>query len=182
MSALEAQQRGLLALLKNRATPTDDPYLRRVAQSRELALLRMIALWWRTFALEAQCRFTVRLLKRRGSFAADVACYFDGNATSAFAEELSLGFLAALREHEDPLVCAVARFEHALLALRAGDVDGCEIPWDRNPDQVVVALETGGELPPPDPGGLYLMRVARDLPGLVACTRETTAITPADSL
>ena len=84
---------GLLALIKGRGAPPDDPYLQRVAGSRELAMVREIALWWRTFQLEAQCRFTSRLLKRLGSFQALVAAYFDNNATSPFVEELSLGFL-----------------------------------------------------------------------------------------
>jgi hypothetical protein len=180
MSALELQQRGLLDLLKGRAGVPDDPYLRRVASSRELALMREIALWWRSFALEANCRLTTRLLKRLGCFDALVADYFDRNATSAFAEELSVGFLASLHHHADRLVRAMSRFEHALLAVRAGATETHEILFDRHPDLVVVALETGGELPPPEPGCHYRMRVAAALPHMIACTRESAQDAGAD--
>ena len=109
MNALERQQRGLLALIKNRGSIPDDPYLARVANSRELAMMRGIALWWRTLTLQMQCPFTPRLLKRLGCFDALVAGYFDRNATSPFVEELSAGFLASLHDHSDPLIRAVAR-------------------------------------------------------------------------
>src|SRR6478672_773667 len=93
MSNLERRQRGLLDLVKNRGGAPCDPYLQRVADSRGLAMVRKIALWWRAVSLEAQCRLTARLLKKIGCFDAQVASYFDRNATSAFVEELSLGFL-----------------------------------------------------------------------------------------
>jgi hypothetical protein len=177
MSTLELQQRGLLALIKNRSGVPDDPYLRLVAQSRGLVMMRGIALWWRAFALEAQCRLTTRLLKRLGCFDALVASYFDHNPTSPFVEELSADFLDALQDHADPLVRAVARFEQALLALRAGSADTFEILWDRDPERVAQALATGGELPPPEPDSRYRLRVAGNLPGMMACERETSGPT-----
>jgi hypothetical protein len=173
MSALELQQRGLLALIKNRGGVPDDPYLKHVANSRELAMMRSIALWWRSLGLQMQCRFTPRLLKRLGCFDALVADYFDRNATSPFVEELTPGFLASLHEHDDPLIRAVAGFERAFLAVKAGSSESYEILWDRHPDAVVHALETGAELPPSEPNALYRMRVARDLPSMIACVCES---------
>jgi hypothetical protein len=173
MSALELQQRGLLELVKNRGRSLEDPYLRRVANSRELAMVRKIALWWRAFALEGQCRFTARLLKRLGCFDMLVASYFDRNPTSSFVEELSLGFLESLHDHGDRLIGAMSQFEHALLKARAGPADICEITWDRHPELLVLALETGGELPPSESDCIYRMRVGSQLPGLIACTRES---------
>jgi hypothetical protein len=176
MSALELQQRGLLALIKNRGGVPDDPYLKRVANSRELAMVRGIALWWRSLGLQMQCRFTPRLLKRRVLFDALVADFFDHNATSPFVEELTLSFLAALHGHDDPLIRALSRFEHAFLAVKAGSTESYEILWDRDPDALVLALETGAELPAPEPGALYRMRISRDLPGMIACVYETEDI------
>src|ERR1700756_5485313 len=75
MTDLEMHQRGLLALLKNRFFAPDDPYLRHVADSRELARARKITLWWIAFTLEAQCRFTMRLLKRYSTSDVLVATY-----------------------------------------------------------------------------------------------------------
>ncbi len=172
MKPLELQQRGLLALLKNRGGVPDDPYLCEVARSRELAMLRKIALWWVAYALEAQCRYTTRLLKRLGSLNGIVAEYFDRNKTSPFVEELSLGFLGCVARTGDPLIRPVAQFESALLAIRVGAVAVHEILWDRHPERVIVALEAGDVLPPPEHGILYRMRVDKDLQGLVACNRE----------
>ena len=49
MTPLEIQQRGLLDLIKSRGDPPADAYLRSVAGSPQLAMLRTIALWWRAF-------------------------------------------------------------------------------------------------------------------------------------
>ena len=177
MSSLELHQRGLLNLVKNRGGAPGDPYLELVANSRELAVVRKIALWWRAFALEAQCRFTARLLKRLDCFDALVKHFFDQNATSPFIEELSADFLGSLCEHENRLIRAVSQFELAILKVRAGSADAYEIAWDRNPDRVVVALKTGSELPAREPGCRYHMQVHRDLPDMIACSREWVTAT-----
>jgi hypothetical protein len=142
MSALELHQCGLLALVKNRGGPSDNPYLRRVANSRELAMVRQIALWWRAFAIGGRCRFTARLLKHLGCFDVLVASYFDHNPTSPFVEELCLGFLSSLNNHRNRLIRDMSRFEQALLTIRAGSYDTYEILWDRNPEIVVLAWRT----------------------------------------
>lgn len=175
MSDLELRQRGLLDLVKNRGGPFSDPYLRRVANSRELEMVRKIALWWRAHALEAQCRFTTRLLKKRDCFEVIVADFFDHNATSPFVEELSLAFLGSLHDHDDHLIRAISQFELALLRTRAGSVHAYEIMWDRNPDRVVLALETGDELPACESGCQYRMRIGNDLPQMIVCNREPTS-------
>jgi len=143
-------------------------------------MVRKIALWWRAFALEAQCRFTTRLLKHLGCFDALIANYFDCNSTSPFVEELSLSFLGSLHSHGDRLIRAMSRFEYAVLAIRAGSANGYEILWDRNPDRVFLALETAGELPARELGCRYRMRVARDLPHMITCTRESTHMAHVD--
>jgi hypothetical protein len=165
MMTLEAQQRGLLDLVKNRGASPADPYLRLVEGSTQLAMVREIALWWRMFALEAQ--------KRLGLFHETVAFYFDNNPTSPFVEELSVDFLGSLRAHPDPLVHAVSQSERALLLCKAGSSDAVEILWDRHPDRVFQALQDGSELPPGEAGGIYHLRIDRELRGMVACTRDT---------
>ena len=184
MTQLELQQRGLLDLVKRRGAPPSDPYLCRVQGSRELKVVQEIAIWWRTFQLEAQCRFTSSLLKRLSCFDSAVANYFNNNGTSPFVEELSYGFLNFLNGHNDGndgndgydgydgLVRTVAQFEHAVLQARAGSAEAFEVVWDRHPDYVILALENGSDLPGPEADCLYRMRIARDLPNMVSCTRE----------
>ena len=172
MTQLERQQRGLLNLIKNRGLPPNDPYLRQVAGSRELTIVREIAVWWRAFQIEDQCYFTSRLLKRRECFDTIVTTYFNNNPTSPFIEELSRDFLNSLRDHVDCLIRAVSQFELALLQVRAGCTECFEVHWDRHPDRVILALEQGSALPDSEAGCLYRMRIARDLPRMLVCTRE----------
>ena len=173
VTKLETQQRGLLALIKGRSTPAEDGYLAQVTGSQELAMVREIALWWRAFQLEVKCPFSARLLKRLGRFEALVAAYFDKNATSPFVEELSRDFLALLSVDEDPLVRIVSLFEHALLEARDGSSGVFEVVWDRHPDCFFRALNQGGDIPSAETGRLYRMRIAGDLPHMVACTMES---------
>jgi len=174
VTSLAVQQQGLLDLIKGRTTNVSDPYLRDVAGCRELAMLREIAVWWRKVHVESQCRFTSRLLKRMRNFDSVVSAYFNENATSPFVEELALDFLRTLRDDPDPLVRAVSQFECALQSVRLGSADVFEVTWDRHPDLVIRALEQASEMPAAEVGCIYRMKVANDIPGLIACTRMLT--------
>jgi hypothetical protein len=178
MTQLERQQRGLLNLIKNRGEPPEDAYLRQVANSRGLEMVREIAVWWRAFQIEDQCRFTSRLLKRCECFEEVVVTYFNNHRTSPFIEELSQDFLRSLGDHHDGLIRAVSEFELALLQVRVGSAECFEVLWDRNPENVILALEESSELPAPEIGCLYRMRIGRDLPRMVVCTRESMASSP----
>jgi hypothetical protein len=175
MTQLERQQRGLLDLVKNRGTVADDDYLRQVAGSRELAMVREIALWWRVTQIEGECPFTARLLRRLDLLEAAIGDYFSENATSSFVEELSRDFLRAQRTHADPIVRAVSQFEYALMAAKAGSTETFDVRWDRHPNSVLTALENGLEFPPREFGWVYRMRIARDITDLVTCIRESVA-------
>ena len=173
MTQLELYQRGLLDLVKGRGVTPLDTYLRRVAESRALEVVREIAVWWRTFQIEAQCRYTSRVLERIGCFQEVVTSYFNSNRTSPFVEELSRDFLNSLHTHDLLLVRTVAQFEYALLEVRSGCTKAFEIHWEWHPDQVLQALDNGSELPVSEPEWVYRMRIAEGLPGTVVCTRES---------
>ena len=178
MTELEIHQRGLLNLIKSRAVAPNDPYLRHVANSRELAMLREIALWWRAFQIETRCRFTSRLLKRLDLFRALVEAYFNNSATSPFVEDLSRDFLLSLSHHPAPLVRSVSQFERAFLETRAGSPEAFEVLWDRNPDILLRALEESTALPELEPRCVYRMQIARDLPQVFACSCEVVVNIP----
>ncbi|SRR6266481_1271492 len=176
MTRLERYQRGLLDLVKSRGVAPEDPYLRRVAESRELVVVREIAIWWRVFQIEAQCRFTSRLLRHLGCFHEVVTSYFNSNITSPFVEELSRDFLSSLRMHDVQLIGVVSQIDYALLEVCAGSAQEFEILWDRNPDLVFHALDNGSEIPDPEIGYVYRMSIARKLPGNIACTQVAAVI------
>ena len=94
MTALEAQQRGLLDLLKRRGPLPEDPYLRLVSESPALAVVRATALFWRGYQLRSQCQFTASLLRRLACFDACVTDYFCHNGTSPYTDRAKPGFPA----------------------------------------------------------------------------------------
>ena len=172
MTTLEGYQRGLLDLVKLRGTTPSDPYLRAVANSRGIVVVREIAVWWRAFQIASACPLVSRLLRHYGCFDATVTEYFANNRTSPFVEELTDHFLAFLDGHANPFLRSIAAFERALLWVRAGSREAYEIYFDRNPDVAFEALEQAGTIPPPETEFRYHMTVAGHLPGMFRCTRE----------
>lgn len=170
MTSLERQQRGVLALLKQRpAIQAEDRWLESVSVSREIGMLREIALWWRRYQIEAQCRYTSRLLKRLGCFEDEAAKYFRASATSPYIEELALDFLQSLANHPDPLIRSVAAFESACLKLRAGILGDCQIVWDRDPSLTMAALDKSDPIPASEPGIAYVMKIDKGIASPISC-------------
>jgi hypothetical protein len=173
MLTLEQQQRGLLALIRHRPTPVDlnsDPWLEEVASSAGLKMVHAIALWWQRFQIEWQCRYTSRMMKRLGCFDSYLADYFRERSAPRSIEELSVQFLASLEDHDDPILRAVARLE--LACIQSNREQTTTIYWDRNPNQVMDALDRFAELPAPEPNVRYILRMGADLPGGVTCKRQ----------
>jgi hypothetical protein len=170
MSDLGQLQDNMLRLIKARPINTKDSYLELVEGSGELAAIREIAIWWRTYHLERTCVHTARLMRRLGLFGQAVAEFYASSAASPFAEEIGRQFVAAMSGHANPLVASMARFEAALLKVRAGDAGRYGIEWDRNPNDVFRALEQGGELPASEEMSCYYLEVAATIPGMVCCT------------
>jgi hypothetical protein len=170
MSNLNQMQRGLLNLLKGRSVDVrGDSYLRRVADSDELALAREIALWWRAFGLESYCVLTSQLLSRLGIFNDVVAAFFCECSTSPFIERLSQEFLVWLSAYKDPLVASMARFECALIRAKRGEPGVHQLEWTLDPESLFSAILMGTELPRPDKHRIYRTTVSADLPSFVSC-------------
>jgi hypothetical protein len=167
---LAAQQRSLLALLKDRDDARDepaDPYLERVRASAGLRMLRTIVTWWRRYDLERQVPLTSRLLEQTGRFESDLAQLARDAATPTSVDALGIHFLERLADDPDRLVAAVARTERALGLLARGDRSSHTILWDRDPAPVLRALLAGETLGDPAPGK-YGVVISAELPGLIA--------------
>jgi hypothetical protein len=174
MLSLAEQQQCLLAILQGRPVDTnDDAWLESVTESRELILLREIASWWQQFQIEWQCRYTSRLMKRMGCFPEYVAAHFRENPTLPSIEELTTQFLSSLQNHQNPLLHAVAAFELACIAFADNPELTATINWDRNPEQVMKALNSFEPLPELEPGTRYVLQIGAEFPGGVSCVRET---------
>jgi hypothetical protein len=145
-----------------------------VESSSGIAIVRETAIWWRVMQIEALCPLVSSILKHYGLVQDAVTVYFNTNRTSPYAEELSEGFLKFLCHHADPLVRSMAALELAILRVRCGAIEPSEVLFDRNPDHVFLAIKSGGRIPGTEPNSLYRVRVARELPGLLQCIREST--------
>jgi hypothetical protein len=158
MSRLAEQQRGALALMKNRPfDASGDNWLMLISQSKELVMLREIARWWRQYQVASLCRFTTLLLKRSGRFEETISQYFEQELTSPYIEEMARGFLRTLGAHGDELLSLVARTELALIDAKQGR--RTDLDWDRHPDMVFAALESGGEMPARDDAFDYQLTI-----------------------
>jgi hypothetical protein len=171
MSTLADYQRNLRDLIKGRSgPPPGDRHLAEVAGSPGLTLIREIAVWWRTLAVEGSCPWTTRLLKRLGIFQERVNDFYREQNVSPYVEKAGEQFLLELSAHSHPVVSALARFELALLKVRQGDTREYVVDWDRNPDAVFASFTTGHDLPATE-AGRYRTYISRDIPGLVRCDR-----------
>jgi hypothetical protein len=173
MLTLEQQQRSLLSMVRGHSPKTpSDPWLEEVQASSGLKMIHTIALWWQRFQIEWQCRYTSRLMKRLGCFESYLADHFRKHPAPPSIEELTAQFLASLQQHDDPLLRAVARLELACIESKAAPARTTTIFWDRNPNQVMDALDRFAKLPEPEPKVRYILRMGVDLPNGVICKRQ----------
>ena len=113
MSELAALQRGLASLIRGEGPP-DDVYLRAVAESPRLRIVRDVIAAWRDLLLRRAAPLTTRVLDERGRLGdalARIAC----RPESPFVEDLAASFLADYEGDDDPLVAEVARFEREMI-------------------------------------------------------------------
>jgi hypothetical protein len=156
-------QRGLSEVVRTGATTIDDDYLREVAASDRVALLREIVVWWRSFGVQRACPLSAGLLLRQGRLDDVVVRFVADHSISPYIEDLASAFVDALRSDDDELVAAVASFEAAIIKVKRGDRGRHVVPWPTEPYAVLGALLGGGPLPD-SAGDPAWTVVAADLP------------------
>ncbi len=163
---LATHQRKLLGLIRStyRVRPDDDPYIRRVAESRDLAEARRNIFLWRVYVLERTCALTFSLLKRRNLLGDAVSAFIAQNNISPFRETQAPAFLEGLGAHADSLVASVAQFELALLKVRQGDPHTYVVPWAVEPHGVLYSLARDQPLDETTAHGAYQIVVSGALP------------------
>jgi hypothetical protein len=165
---LAALQRALLELIKGTYLLADDtpPYLRTVAGSDHLAMVRDVVHWWRAFQATRFCVLTSTLLRRQGRFDAAVTAFLRSHRISPFIEEFGRAFLEEMTGDPDGLVRSVAQFELALLKVKRGDREEHWIEWHREPTKVLDALMNDVPLDPSTVAGSYRTVVTSRIPEL----------------
>jgi hypothetical protein len=137
-----------------------------------------VSLWWRRMQLERRCRYTTRLMKRLGCFDESVSTHLRVHPAPPSVDEMCAQFLSSLKNHKDPVLRAVAALELACIwpvdpfAPFGARPRTATIYWDRNPNQVMDALDRSARLPDPEPRVRYLLRMGPDLPSGVTCVRQ----------
>ena len=173
MLTLEEQQKSLLAIVRGSASNLySDPWLRSAAGSPALKMIHSIALWWQRFQIEWQCRYTSRLMKRLGCFESYLESHFRKHPAPSSVEEMAAQFLSSLQRHQDPLLRAVASLELACIKSKIASAHTTTIFWDRDPNQVMDALDRFARLPDPEPKVRYILRMGANLPDGISCKRQ----------
>ena len=142
----------------------DDPYIRTVAASPHLVMVREVVRWWRAYGVGRFCVLTATLLRRRGLFDDTISEFVRTVAITPYAEELGDTFLSYMSRSTDPLMASVAGFERALVRAKKGDAAEYTVLWPCDPHAVLVWLTTpaADELRAAD--GMYATIVSRALP------------------
>lgn len=164
---LQHFQENIKGLLKETWLPTavDDPYFKKIHQTRELAMVREIAIWWRAFQLENFCPITSRYLKRSQTFEALVAHYYQTHNVSPFIEEAGIDFLSfSLKSQSDKMLHAIAQFEQAMIKVRKGSSQTFQCLWDKNPYEVLAAIFEEKPLPEKEKNIRYEITIAATIP------------------
>ena len=164
---LARQQTALLSLLKSGQSGDCDPYIRAVAGSDHLVMLREIILAWRFFDIQRHCRLTASLLKKRGGLEDAVTGFAATPNLSPFPDQLAEVFLRQMSENDDSLIACVAQFELYLTKVKLGNTGEYTIDWPTDPVKLITCLGQDGPLPSLTANGLYRMRISRRFPGLV---------------
>jgi hypothetical protein len=166
---LATHQRGLLHLIRSNdgtAPLYDDPYLRTVAQSKDLQEAKNSVFLWRAFVLARTAPMTFNLLKRHDQLRREIDSYIANQNLSPYRETHAPIFLERLIRHPNPLVARVAQFELALHRVRLGDSNRYTTTWEMNPLPLLTCLANDT---PIDENAVeacnYEIVVARDLPG-----------------
>jgi hypothetical protein len=165
---LVSHQRKLLGLIKSthEGSNDEDSYIREVARTKNLEVIREIAAWWRTLNIERYCVLTTSLLKNWGIFERTVEEFAKNRETSRFIECLGTQFLEEMGRHQNHLISSVARFELALIRVKGGDTNKHVVDWQHDPDVVLDKLLRGDRLNEALGNGHYRTIVSNQEPGL----------------
>ncbi len=160
-------QRKLLGLVRGTYRPAadDDPYILKVAGSRDLAEAQIIVFMWRIYLIGRMCPLTFNLLKQRKILQSTLTALNANQDVQPFRETQALDFLESLRDNNDQLVTAVAELELALLKTRQGDIGTYTMDWPFDPHPILYRLANGAPLDPNLPPGSFRIIVSRQLAG-----------------
>jgi hypothetical protein len=166
---LQTYQRSLRRLVTGAAPAPDDPaYLKSLAGSNGLAVVREVIEFWRAHGLERFCVLSAGWLRRCGQFEPAIRSFIAAGEFSPDITEAGRQFLQHLGHHDDALVRALARFELALHETRLDPAGSRSMEWPCDPRPVLAAILEGHPAAQFEPVA-HRVTVSRSLPGGYAC-------------
>lgn len=168
---LRQLQQGIFQTLKSPENPTNDSYLREVANSDGLQILREIVLWWRALQMEQFCILSSVYLKRHNQFDQTIQGFYHSTNVSAFIEEAGLEFFNFLSTGKDPILSALAQFERALILVKKGSKEETITKWPCDPQALLTGIMHQQVLPKIDLSTGYQTRVSARIPGMFQVER-----------
>jgi len=157
-------------------SPGDEPYIRAVAMSPHLTMVREVVRWWRAYGVGRFCVLTATLLKRRGVFEATISDFVRSEAITPYAEELGELFLTYASRSSEPLLASVAQFELALVRAKKGDRTQWTIAWPCDPHAVLLWLTAPPVADLKAAAGVYATIVSRSRPDMFEVVEYKAAL------
>ncbi|MDJ0837013.1 MAG: hypothetical protein QNK37_10885 [Acidobacteriota bacterium] len=141
-SELQAVQNRLYDLIRD-DTPVrdDDPdYIKQVAGTPNIAMLREVSNWWIGYNLETGCPYTHKLMRRLDLWYSTLEAEMYTGVNEAHIPTLADRFLGLMSDHKHPMVAALAKFERALKRIKRGDKQTYVTEWQHNPYELLAAV------------------------------------------
>jgi len=166
------------AITERTADPATADYLRTVATTTGLRVMRDVVREWRQLLLRQGCPLTTGALLAECRFAASVEKFMRAESLDPLAQNLVTRFLAWVANCRDDDVKSLAQFEHALINVRRGINSKIVVPWKCHPLDAVAAALHARPMPKPYLHAIYLTEIAAHLPGGFSISEISAAIEP----
>jgi hypothetical protein len=139
---LATHQQAMLRLMRvsDFSQYEQDPYIQRVAQSRDLLEARNNVFLWRAYVLARTAPLTFNLLKQRGDLRTELDAYIADNNLSPYRETHAEIFLDRLCDSANDIVARVAQFERALIHVKRGHGVRSVLTWNKDPLPLLLSL------------------------------------------
>lgn len=164
---LATYQQHMLSLLKSTWSPGPEAeaYFHQLERSENLAMVKEIAVWWRTVLLEQYCPLTSGYLKRIDRYESLVEQFYLQQAVSAFIEKAGDQFLEFIGRQQDldKIILQLAAFEKALLLTRKGSPEMHEFCWECDPYDVFYYALGGEDQVDLTPNACFRIRIGEKL-------------------
>jgi len=163
--------------------PGKDAYFNELYHSKNLAIVKEIALWWRAFQMEQNCPLASGYLKRCDTFDAAIEAFYARHNVSPYVEKAAGQFLTFLSGWtDDRATKTLAEFELAYIRAKMGQPGTTTFYWHYNPYELLHYALGGDQLPDRAATALFKCTISKDLKALFVVERQKVFLGPQASV